>query len=245
MIIDVIIGIVLLIALFIGYQRGVIQPLFVYLFFLIAILILLRERTQYTNFMEQRLHTNAVLAVFVALIIAVVAGFIGGQIGGMIHKMPVVRGVDGFLGIFVNLFFAGLIIYLLLSALVVLDNAFAPTLNATTLTFAQVEQIKATITSNPLTASLVDSRDLATLEKQAKTNKDGARLNQTPQLSQLQTAYEDFLQPQLASSRLTPIILRIGQKIPIIGHIGPNDLHASAARTAPSPAPKPTPTPHR
>lgn len=241
MAIDVVIAIVLLVAVFVGFQRGVVQPLFVYLFFLLAILLIIRERNAYAALMERTLHANAVLAVFLALIIAVVAGFIGGQIGGSIHKMPVVRGVDGFLGIFVNLFFAVLIVYLVLSALVVLDNAFAPTIDATSLNFAQVEQVKKQLGSNPLTASLVDSRDIQSLEKQAKTDKNGARLAQTPQLSQLQNAYEDFLQPQLASSRLTPVILRIGQKLPVVGRTGPNDLHASQARRNP-PSPSPSPT---
>ncbi len=243
MIIDVVIALVLLVALLIGYQRGVVQPLFVYLFFLIAMLILLRERQVYTGLMDRYVHANAVLDVFLALILAVVAGFIGGQIGGSIHKMPVVRGVDGFLGIFVNIFFAGLILYLMLSALVVLDNAFAPTVQAGTLTFKQVEAVKKQLASNPLTAALVDSKDIARLESQSKTP-SGARLAETPQLSQLQSAYEDFLQPQLASSRLAPIILRIGQKVPIIGHVGPQDLHASSARKAvPTPTPSPTKKP--
>ncbi len=232
MAIDIVIGLAVLIALYVGYQRGVVQPLLVELFFLGAILIILRDRHSYASAMEKYLHANAVLAVFLALIIAVAAGFAGGYLGGMIHRMPVVRGVDGFLGVFVHAGFAILISYLLLSSLVVLDKAFAPTFNAATLTFAQVESIKRQLASNPLTASLVDSRDIARLEKQSKTP-GGARISETPQLNQLQSLYQDFLQPQLSSSRLAPIVLSIGQKVPVLGHLGPRDL--------PSPSPKPKP----
>jgi hypothetical protein len=49
------------------------------------------------------------------------------------------------------------------------------------------------------------------------------------------------MQPQLHGSRSVPIILSIGQHLPVIGHVKPSDLHtfASPARTAtPSPTPK-------
>jgi len=37
-----------------------------------------------------------------ALIIAVVAGYGGSVVGKALHRMPIARGVDGFLGIFLN-----------------------------------------------------------------------------------------------------------------------------------------------
>jgi len=237
LVIDIGIGLVLLVALYIGYQRGVVQPLMVYLFFLLAILIILRDRHSYTAAMEKYLHLNAVLDVFLALIVAVVAGYLGGHLGSMIHRMPVVRGLDGFLGIFVNLFFALLMCYLLLSAMVVLDRAFAPMVASPGLSLAQVEQLKRQLASNPLTSSLVDSRDIARLEAQARLP-GGAHLAETPQLSQLVSGYEDFLQPQLMSSRLAPIVLRIGQRIPFVGHVGASDL---PPKRAPAPSPSPTP----
>ena len=243
MIIDVAIAITLLIAVWVGYQKGVVQPLLVEIFFVGALVIILRDRAAYSAAMERYLHANAVMAVFLALIVAVVAGFIGGQIGSMVHRMPVVRGVDGFLGIFVHAGFVLLVSYLLLSALVTLDKAFGPTLSAATLTVQQVNSLANQIRSNPITASLVDPKDLAKLQTQAK-QPGGARIETVPQLDQLQTFYEQFLQPQLAGSRAAPIILRFGQHIPIIGHVGPEDLPSRAVTPKPSASPsaKPSPT---
>ena len=241
MIIDVIIAITLLVAVYIGYQRGVVQPLLVEIFFVGALVIILRDRASYAAAMEKYLHANAVMSVFLALIVAVVAGFIGGQVGSMVHRMPVVRGVDGFLGIFVHAGFVLLVSYLLLSALVTLDKAFGPTLAAATLTLKQVNTLASEIQSNPITASLVDPKDLAKLKSQA-AQPSGARIETVPQLDQLQTFYEQFLQPQLASSRLAPIILRVGQHIPIIGHVGPQDLPSRAVSPTPSPSVAPSPT---
>lgn len=238
MIIDIAIVITVLIAVWVGYQKGVVQPLLVEIFFLGTLAIIVRDREAFTQALGHYLHANPVLDVFLALIVAVVAGFLGGQLGGMVHRMPVVRGVDGFLGIFVHTGFVILVAYLLLSALVTLDKAFGPTLAAATLTLTQVNSLRTSIESNPITASLVDSRDLAKLQTDAK-KPGGARITTVPQLDQLQSIYEQFLQPQLAGSRSAPIILRIGQHVPGIGHVGPNDLPGKQ----PTPKPSTTPTP--
>ncbi len=243
MFIDIAIAIALLIAIYVGYQRGVVQPLLVEIFFLVALLIIIRDRVAYQAAMEKFLHTNAVLDVFLALIVAVVAGFVGGQLGGMIHRMPVVRGVDGFLGVFVHAAFVLVVSYILLSALVAFDKAFGPTVNATSLTLKQVQTLQTNIESNPLAAFFVDEKDLNKL-KQQSTQPGGARLETVTQLSQLQSFYEQFLQPQLAGSRLAPYIMRIGQKIPVIGHVGPNDLPKTAVSPTPKPSPSPSPTKH-
>jgi hypothetical protein len=244
--IDITIAIVLLIALIVGYQKGVIQPLLVEIFFLGAILVIIRDREAYSAAMARFFHANPILDVFLALIIAVVAGYVGGVIGGAIRRMPVVRGVDGFLGIFVHVGVATLVIYLLLSALVQLDRAFNPAVRAGTLTVAQVNNLASTLLSNPLTASLVDTRDVDKLRREAKTP-SGARLADVPQLNQLETVFLDFIQPQLHSSRTAPVILAIGSKVPIIGHTGPNDLKALEAVPSPKPSPSvsgtPKPTP--
>jgi uncharacterized membrane protein required for colicin V production len=240
--IDLAIGLALLVALIVGYQRGVIQPLLVEIFFLAAILVIIRDRQAYSAAMGHFLHANPILDVFLALIIAVVAGYIGGVAGAAIRRMPVIRGVDGFLGIFVHLAVATIVIYLLLSALVQLDKAFNPTIRTATMTAAQVNQLASSLLSNPLTASIVDTHDLDKLHKEAATP-SGARLADVPQLNQLDTFFLDFVQPQLHSSRAAPVILGIGSRIPLIGHTGPGDLKALEAQATPSPSPSAKATP--
>lgn len=243
MVIDIAIGVALLIALFVGYQRGVIQPLLVELFFVVAILLIVRDRHAYTEAMSKYLHANTIFAVFIALIIAVVAGYIGGVAGAAIHRMPVVRGVDGFLGVFFHVGLTLLGAYFLLSALVALDKAFQVTYRTATLNAAQVQQMRQAITSNPLAASIVDTRDLDNLAKQALTpNSGGARIQTVSQLDQLATLFQDFVEPQLASSRLAKPVLAAGHRIPVIGKVGPADLPTPAPKATPTPTPKPSPT---
>ena len=101
-ILDGIIVIVLLVALFIGYQRGIIQPLMTYLFFFGAVFVIYRERVPYLNGVEKYLHANVVLAIFFALIIAV--AFVGtvnpstGELGMLVpleHAMLAQGVADG------------------------------------------------------------------------------------------------------------------------------------------------------
>jgi hypothetical protein len=236
MIIDIVVALVLLVALFFGYQRGVIQPLMAEIFFFGTLLLVFRFHDLYTTEMAKIAHLNAVLSVFVAIILAIVMGAIGGAIGGAFHRIESIRGIDGLLGVFVHVAVTLVVIYLAISALVVLDNAFVPTLNAASLSLAQVNQLESWIESNPITAAMVSKDDLKAL-KDAAGGASGAHLDSVQGIHQLQQIYTGFLEPQLHGSRAVPIILSIGSHLPFIGHVGPNDLHP-----APTPAPSPSPT---
>ncbi|TMF11462.1 MAG: hypothetical protein E6I41_02340 [Chloroflexi bacterium] len=245
MIIDILVVLVLVIALITGYQRGVIQPLMAEIFFFGTLLVVFRFHEQYTNEMQKLLHLTPVLSVFVALIIAVVLGAVGGAIGGAFHRLEAIRGVDGLLGVFVHVLVSVVVIYLAVSALVTLDNAFEPALRSANLTVAQVTQLETQILSNPITAAMVSKSDLQALKAAAAKN-NAAHLDSVAGIHQLQQIYTDFLQPQLHGSRIVPYILSIGQHIPVIGHVGPKDLKpvpTTTPVTCPSPTPKPTPSP--
>ena len=240
MIIDIIVILILIVALIVGYQRGVIQPLMAEIFFFGTLLVVFRFHDQYAALMLKYLHLNTVLSVFVALIIAVVLGAAGGAIGGASHRLEAIRGVDGLLGIVVHAAVTLVVIYLAVSALVTLDNAFEPALKTASLTLKQVNDLESKILSNPITAAMVSKSDLQTLKAQAAKS-SAAHLDSVAGIHQLQQIYTDFMQPQLHGSRSVPIILSIGQHLPVIGHVKPSDLHtfASPARTAtPSPTPK-------
>lgn len=228
-ILDVIIVITLLIALYIGYQRGVIQPLTTYIFFLGALLILYRDRVQYLSAVERYLHGNLVVAIFLALVIAVVAGYLGSMVGRALHRMPIARGVDGFLGIFLNVLLAVGAIYFVLSGLITLDRAFAPLTSSAKLTQAQVNTLTKQLQSNPIAAALVDPKDLKKLQDQSRAGQQ-VSLASIGQLDNLKTFHEDFIRPQLKTSRLAPYVMSVGQRIPFLGHYGPRDLPRDPAR---------------
>src|SRR2546430_6256142 len=207
------------------------------IFFFGTLLAVFRFHDQYTTEMQKLLHLTPVLSVFVALIIAVVLGAVGGAVGGMFHRMEAIRGVDGLLGVFVHGLVTVVVVYLAVSALVTLDNAFEPTLKSANLTLTQVNQLQSQILSNPITAALVSKSDLAALKASAAKN-NAAHLDSVGGIHQLQQIYTDSLQPQLHSSRIVPFILGFGKHLPFIGKVGPEDL-----KPVPTPSPTSCPTP--
>jgi uncharacterized membrane protein required for colicin V production len=245
LVIDILIVLLLVVALVTGFQRGVIQPLMAEIFFFGTLLAVFRFHEQYTDQMQKLLHLTPVLAVFVALILAVVLGAVGGAIGGLFHRMEAIRGVDGLLGVFVHGVVTLVVVYLGISALVTLDNAFEPAIKSANLTFTQVSQLENQILSNPITAAMVSSSDLKALkDSAAKTN--SAHLDSVAGIHQLEQIYTGFLQPQLHGSRLVPFILGFGERLPFIGRVGPDDLHpvpTPAPVTCPSPTPRVTASP--
>ncbi len=245
MIIDILVVLILVIALITGFQRGVIQPLMAEIFFFGTLLAVFRFHDQYTTEMQKLLHLTPVLSVFVALILAVVIGAIGGGIGGAFHRLEAIRGIDGLLGVFVHVGVSLVVIYLAISALVTLDNAFQPVLRSASLTLTQVTQLENEILSNPITSAMVSKSDLQAL-KTAAAKPSGAHLDSVAGIHQLQQIYTDFLQPQLHGSRTVPFILSIGHHLPLIGHVGPEDLKplpTTSPVTCPSPTPKTSPAP--
>ncbi len=219
-----------------------IQPLLAEIFFFGTLLLIFRFHDSYTNEMEKIAHINAVLSVFVAIVLAIILGAVGGAIGGAFHRMDAIRGVDGLLGVFVHACVTLVLIYLAISALVTLDNAFVPTLNRASLTLDQVNTLENQILSNPITSAMVSKDDLNSLKAAAaKTN--AAHLDAIAGIHQLEQLYTGFLEPQLHSSHIVPIILSIGDKLPVIGHVGPNDLKPVTTPSAcPSPSSSPSPT---
>jgi hypothetical protein len=225
-------------AVFVGFQRGLIQPLLIEVLVLLTLWLFLHDRNGYLAFMEGHFHVNAVLAIFFVLIVVAVAAYAGARLGGLIHRMPVIRGADGFFGVFVQCFLAIVFCYVMLSALVAMDKAFNATATATSLTLTQVQAMQKQLAANGLAAGLIDSRDFGRLEDLARKS-GGASISQAPQLNQLATAYEDVLQPQLSGSRLAPVVLGIGQKVPGVGKFGPRDLPRKAPKATPLPSATP------
>lgn len=239
MFLDVFIAIVFLLAVFLGYQRGVIQPLLAEIGFLGTLVLLLRYREEYAATLQRYLHTdNPVLPVVLAVALAIVLGWVGGWAGGKVHKMPVVRGLDGLAGVFVHGLIATVFLYLVVSALVVADNAFTPIADATRLTLKQVDQLRTTLEKNPFTAALADTHSVQDLRAQARGS-SGATLSTAPQLKAAELFFDDFLQPQLRASKLARTVLAVGYHIPVIGHVKPSDLPKPLP--TPSPSPKATP----
>lgn len=222
MLIDIVVLVVVLTAAWMGFQRGLAQPLLAELFGLGTLLVILHNRDTFTSVAGALFHANAVLAWFMALILAVVMGYVGARLGGVIRKMPAVQGVDGFLGLWLQALTGVAVCYLLISAVIAMDRAFTP-VTTPTVKAAQLQAVESVLRTNPLTAGAVDSRDLQPYE--ALTSRGAAvNLADLPGIGALVGIDRDVLQPQLAGSHLAPFVMSVGHHIPGLGPYGSRDL---------------------
>jgi hypothetical protein len=221
-IIDVLIVLVVGGAAWIGFQRGLIQPLLAELFALVTILVILHNRSAFVAATDALFRTGAFLAVIVALVLAVLIGYVGARLGGSIHRMPVVRGVDGFLGVWVQALFGIAICYLLISGIIVANRAFTP-LTAPTVNATQLRGVERQLSSNVFTSTVLDGRDVQSFNARAG-KPGGVQLSDVPGLGTLQSVSRDILGPQLAGSHLAPFVMTVGHRIPGLGSFTSGDL---------------------
>lgn len=221
MIFDILIVLVVVGAAWLGFQKGLIQPLLAEILGLGTLLVILHNRAGFLALTETMFHANAVLAFFMAIVIAVVMAYVGARLGGAIRKMPVVQGVDGFLGLGLQTLLAIAFCYVLISGMVVMDVAFTP-LTAPTINAVQLAALERTLGSNTFTASAVDDGELASFAGRAA--RGGVRVSDLPGIGPLQGIYTDLLRPQLAGSHLAPTVMSLGRHMPGLGKYGPRDL---------------------
>jgi len=221
-IIDVLIVLVVIATAYVGFQRGLVQPLLAELFALATGLLLLRNRGGFAAATGAFFHANGLIAVLIGIVLVVLAGYLGARLGGSIHKMPVVRGVDGFVGIWLQVLFGIGLLYVLISGIIVMDKAFDP-LSAATVNATQLQGLERQLASNAFTSSLVDGGQLDTFKARA-ARPGGVKLSDLPGIGAVQSLQHDFLQPQLAGSRLAPFVMNVGRRIPGLGPFGPTDL---------------------
>ena len=222
MIIDVLIVLVVVGAAWVGFQRGLVQPLLAELFALVTILVILHNRTAFVATTDAVFHTGAFLAVLVAMVFAGLTGYLGARIGGSIHRMPVVRGADGFVGVWVQTLFGIAICYLLISGIIVTDRAFTP-LTAANVNSTQLQTLEQQLSSNLFTSTVLDSHDAQTFNALA-ARKGGVQLAAVPGLGTLQSVAGGILEPQLAGSHLAPFVMTVGHRVPGLGSFTSRDL---------------------
>ncbi|MBO0694112.1 MAG: hypothetical protein J2P58_14505 [Acidimicrobiaceae bacterium] len=242
-ILDIVIVVFVAAAVFVGYRYGTVQPVGAFLGFVVAGLIGVGHWSGYSLFLNRHIHSNGVVDALVLLLIAVIVGYGGWRLGGFIHRMPIVRGADGLLGVLVCGLISIWLLYGLISLMVALGMGFDSTLGQTTTTEAQAQAIETWVQGNPILRPAVNAGDVQQLKAAAKTpNNPNSAISNFNSLQQLQAIYRVFCGPQLKSSRLAPIVLWIGKHTPFIGHAGPADLPRPPT-PSPTVSPSPTPTP--
>ncbi|HEY9286983.1 MAG TPA: CvpA family protein [Candidatus Dormibacteraeota bacterium] len=208
-------GIVLVLAfgIFIGWRNGLIGPLLAQGTFLIGYWIVSR------NPGLAALVPPSIPRAYAVLILPAVVGLVVGIVGRTafqaVFRLPFTRSVDKLLGAVANGALAFVILYVVLLGFVGAGTVLDPLASAAVIREPQVAAMQMLLKNNPQVATLVPSAELGQLSNVASVR--ALPIDQLGQYAQVINYYEHTLRPQLTTSALAPIILRLGARLPIIG----------------------------
>jgi uncharacterized membrane protein required for colicin V production len=212
---DVAILIVIALGLLLGYSRGILRALIPELA-VVGVAVLLYARPELVRMVPL---LPGPLTVFVALLGSfILAVLLSGQITRAIRMIPIAKPADRVAGAIFNGALAFLLVYSLLLAMISFDAVVQPITHAVSLTGANVGALRAALQANPQFSWLVDDHQITRMQQDATA--------QPVQYSDLSyydftvATYEMQLRPQLVQSRLAPVVLRVGERLPIVGRRG-------------------------
>jgi uncharacterized membrane protein required for colicin V production len=210
------VGIVLIVGagVLIGWRKGLIGPL-------------LAEGTFLLSYWIVSTHPSLVrlvppevprpLAPFVLpVVLALIIGVIGRMAFQAVFQLPLTRQVDKLVGAAVNGGVAFVIAYSILLALVSAGTVLDPLAQVASIRSPQVMAMQSLLAANPQAGMMVPGGELSQLSTVAAVRP--VPLSALGQYAGVINYYEHTLRPDLKTSKLAPIVLKYGAKLPLIGH---------------------------
>jgi hypothetical protein len=130
-------------------------------------------------------------------------------------RLPLTRSLDKLLGAAANGALAFVIVYVVLLGLVGAGTVLDPLSRVRSIQPSQVTAMQMLLAQNPQVAGFVPSGELGQLA--AISSIHPVALAQLGQYAQVINYYENTLRPALATSRLAPVVMHYGARLPIIG----------------------------
>ncbi len=211
--VDLAIVIVIGLGVLIGWKNGLIGPLLAEGTFLLSYWIVATHPSLVGIIPAGVPRPLAMLLLPVAL--GLVVGFAGRTIFMTFFRLPLTRSLDKLLGAAANGALAFVIVYVVLLGLVGAGTVLDPLANVRSIQPSQVTAMQMLLAENPQVAGFVPSGELGQLA--AVSALHPVALAQLGQYAQVINYYENTLRPQLATSRLAPLVVQYGARLPIIG----------------------------
>jgi uncharacterized membrane protein required for colicin V production len=199
--------------IYIGWRNGLIGPLLAEGTFLIGYFIVSR------NPGLAALVPPSVPRAYAVLILPAVSGLAVGIVGRMafqaFFRLPFTRQVDKVLGAVANGGLSFVIVYVVLLGLAGAGTVLDPLAAVTAVRSPQVAAMQALLAKNPSAATLIPSGELSELSSVAAVRP--LPIAQLGDYAKAINYYEHTLRPELATSVLAPVVLKLGAHLPIIG----------------------------
>lgn len=200
-----------------GWGQGLVRPLAAEIALFLAALVVAALRAPLLSLLQPRVGLPpALILVLATLGLAFLLNIPGGRLAAR-ARVGRLGVLDSVLGVLAQLGIAFVVAYLALVTMVHAERAVRPLL-ATPITTGDVDAFAALVRSDPLLNALVRPEQLAADRRAA----GAGRLT----LSVVETQhpwvrlYVDTLRPGLLHSRLAPVVLRYGDRLPLVGRPG-------------------------
>lgn len=211
--VDLAIVVVIGLGILIGWKNGLIGPLLGEGTFLLSYWIVSTHPTLAGLIPASVPRPLAILLLPAAL--GLVVGFVGRMIFMSVFRLPLTRSIDKVLGAAANGGLAFVIVYVVLMGLAGAGTVLDPLTKVASIQPPQVAAMQMLLAENPQVAGFVPSGELGQLASAASSHPVG--LTQLGQYARVINYYEHTLRPQLATSRLAPLVVQYGARLPIIG----------------------------
>ena len=211
--VDLAIVVVIGLGVLIGWKNGLIGPLLAEGTFLLSYWIVATHPSLVNIIPVSVPRPLAMLLLPVAL--GLVVGFAGRAIFMSFFRLPLTKTLDKLLGALANGGLAFVIVYVVLVGLAGAGTVLDPLSRVSSIQPTQVTAMQMLLAQNPQVAGFVPSGELGQLAAVSSLHPVG--LAQLGQYAQVIGYYENTLRPQLATSRLAPLVIQYGARLPIIG----------------------------
>jgi uncharacterized membrane protein required for colicin V production len=211
--VDLAIVVVIGLGILVGWKNGLIGPLLAEGTFLFAYWIVSTHPSLVSVIPASVPRPLAMLLLPIAL--GLVVGFVGRMVFMSFFRLPLTRTLDKLLGAAANGGLAFVIVYVVLLGLAGAGTVLDPLTRVSTIQPSQVTAMQMLLAENPAVAGFVPSGELGQLASVASMHP--VALAQLGQYAQVINYYEHTLRPQLATSRLAPMVVQYGARLPIIG----------------------------
>jgi hypothetical protein len=209
---DIAIVAFILLGALIGFRRGFVVPL------IGAGGALLTMATLYTSPLSGSIPAGTV-GLGLGAIALVVGGTlftsIGGFVVGIVHRIGFLRRFDKVLGVPLGVMTALVTLYVAVLATLVLDSWLDPLHGKTAIGPQEVAAMQAAANANPVFATFADPTMLKALAQSAA--KAPVASGDLEKFDAAVAFYEGKVRPEILQSKILPILLAIGEKLPLIG----------------------------
>lgn len=144
-----------------------------------------------------------------------VLGRAGGVLVGLVYRFQVLRRIDRVVGIPLGAVTATVAVYVAVLGTLALDGWLSPLHGKATIDVQDVSAIQALAAANPSLGIFADPAVLQAMAAAATSSPVAA--DQLAKFDATLAFYEQTVRPELLQSRIIPVLLMLGESLPVIG----------------------------